>query len=142
MLEKKRFTLTTLLRVSENVTKGEPPIDNPILLIGLDRSKRYEFFFRAFNKEFNSQNKGKVIYISCDKIDVERELSKKMIILENIELLVGNKELQDKMHELLNKSYKQDIQVILCASSDIKKLDIDEIVKSKMLCGLSIDLDD
>ena len=63
-----------------------------------------------------------------------------MVIIENIELLIDNDVLQNKMKELLKKSFEQKIQIIICSNSNVEDLEIDESLKSKMLCGLVLHL--
>ncbi len=138
MLEKNKIAYTLLGIVKESIIKSKEPIYNPIALIGLNKGKRHRFFFRIFDKDFNTQYKSLVNYGSIAKIDLEMVSKKKLIILENIHEIVGNKNMQNKLHELLELCFKFKVQVILCSDANIEELDVDEVLKSKMLYGLKV----
>lgn len=138
MLEKNKFAYVILQTVKENIINNKELIYNPIILIGLEKERRYRFFWCVFDKDFNSKYKSLVNYKTIDKIDLETTYKKKLIILENIHEIVENEDMQDKLHELLNLCFKEKIQVILCSDENIEKLEINEILKSKMLYGLKV----
>ena len=138
--EKNKLIYTTIRIVKENVINSKEPLYNPIVLVGLDRGLRYRIFWYIFNKEFNRKYKGIYTYSSCDKIDLDTVQNKKLVIVESIELLSGSEVLQNKIRELLMICSKQKIQIILCSDVDISDLEIDEILKSKMLPELGLTL--
>lgn len=138
MLENNKFVCTLIQMVKENVIKNKEPIHNPITLIGLNKEKRYRFFWCFFDKDFNSQYKSFISYGTIDKMDLESVYKKKIIIIENVHSIVGNKEQQNKLQELLDRCFKLKIQVILCSDESVDELEIDEVVKSKMLYGGSM----
>ncbi len=137
-MEKNKVAYTTLKIVKENILGNKEPTYNPITLIGLDKGKSYRFFFPIFDKDFNSQYKSFINYCTIDKLDIEIVCRKKLIILENIHEIVGNKNMQEKLHDLLDICFKSKIQVILCSDENVEKLDINEVLKSKMLYGLKV----
>lgn len=137
MLEKNKFVYALLCIIKEDIIKNKEPISNPITLIGLDKSKRYRLFLCFFDKSFNSQYKSLVNYCTIDNIDLEEVSKKKLIILENIHEIEKNKKMQDKLHKLLNLCLKLKVQIVLCSDKNIEKLNIDGILKSKMLSGLT-----
>ncbi len=142
MLEKNRMATIFLRTIKDNVIKGKEPTANPILLIGLDKIDRFRFFFVIYDKEFNSKYKHLLSYTTIEKINLEDIKDKKIIILENIQKIVGHKNLQDKLHELLNLCLKLKIQVILCSNENINDLQMDELLKSKMLYGIQLYLEE
>lgn len=137
MLEKNKFVYALLCIIKEDIIKNKEPIYNPLALIGLDKASRYNFFFRIFDKSFNSQYKSFIVYKTIDSIDLANISKNKLIILENIHEIEKNKKMQDKLHKLLNLCLKLKVQVVLCSDKNIEKLNIDEILKSKMLSGLT-----
>lgn len=135
--EKNKFSYATIQHVKDNIVNSKDPIYNPIALVGLDKGLRYRMLMSKFDMEFNKEYKGIYTYCSCDNLDLNTVKDKRLIIIENIELLDGNKELQNKLKELLMICFDKKIQLILCLDVDIKELDINEILKSKMLTGLN-----
>ena len=71
---------------------------------------------------------------------MEKVKEKRLVIIENIHELSQNKEIQNKLLELLNLCFRLKIQVILCSDNNINNLKLDELVKSKMLYGLTVEL--
>ncbi len=63
---------------------------------------------------------------------------KKLIIVENVQMIVKNKNYQDKLNKLLDWYFKLKIQVVLGSDLNIQELEIDEVVKSKILYGLEV----
>lgn len=138
MLEKNKYGYSVLKIAKENIIENKEPLYNPITLIGLDKGRRYRFFYTVFDKDFNSKYKSLISYKTTDKIDLETIYKKKSIIIENVHKIVENKDVQDKLHKLLNLCFKEKIQVILCSDENIEKLEINETLKSKMLYGLTV----
>lgn len=135
-IKKNKFAYSTIKNVKENIIKSKEPLHNPIVLNGLNKALRYRIFWSIFDKEFNQKYKGIYMYSACDKLTLAKLKSKKLVIVENIELLIKNETLQNKMKELLKIYFEQKIQVILCSDRDIKSLEINELIKSKMQYGL------
>lgn len=136
MLEKNKFVCALIQTTKENVIRNKEPINNPITLIGLNKAKRYRLFLYFFDKDFNSQYKSFISYGTIDKMDLESVYKKKIIIIENVHDIVGNKDQQDKLQELIDLCFQLKIQVILCSDESVDELEIDEVAKSKMLYGL------
>lgn len=139
--EKNKLSYTTIRIVKDNIINSKKPLYNPIILVGLDKGLRYRIFWSIFNKEFNREHKSTYIYSSCDKLDLSLVQNKKLVIVENIELLSGDKGLQNKIEELLLVCLEQNIQIILCSNVDINNLEIDKLLLSKMLYGLTLHLE-
>lgn len=139
--EKNKFSYATIRTVKENIILSKEPLYNPIALVGLDRGLRYRIFWSIFDKDFNREHRGIYLYSTCDKIDINSIKDKRLVIVENIELLNNNEELQTKIKELVMFCIKENIQVILCSNVDIKNLEIEEILKSKILYGLTLYLE-
>ena len=53
-------------------------------------------------------------------------------------MIVKNKNYQDKLNKLLDLCFKLKIQVVLGSDLNIQELEIDEVVKSKILYGLEV----
>ena len=119
MVVKNKLVYCVLQIVKENVLKNKEPLYNPIILTGLVKVKRYRFFFTVFNKDFISKYKSFVHYDVIDAIDLEMVSNKKLIIVENVQMIVK-------------------IQVVLGSDLNIQELEIDEVVKSKILYGLEV----
>ena len=128
--------------VKENIIKSKAPIYNPIMLIGLDKIKRFRIFYVIFDKAFNSKYKKYVTYTTVEKIEIEKVKEKRLIILENIHEISKNKDMQDKLCKLLDLCFKLKIQVVLCSNDNINDLEFDKLVKSKMLYGLTTYLEE
>ncbi len=138
MVVKNKLVYCVLQIVKENVLKNKEPLYNPIVLIGLVKVKRYRFFFTVFNKDFNSKYKFLVYYGTIEAIDLEMVSKKKLIIVENVQMIVKNKKYQDKLNKLLELCFKLKIQVVLGSDWNIQELEIDEVVKCKILYGLVV----
>lgn len=138
MVVKNKLVYCVLQIVKENVLKNKEPLYKPIVLIGLVKVKRYRFFFTVFNKDFNSKYKFLVYYGTIEAIDLEMVSKKKLIIVENVQMIVKNKNYQDKLNKLLDWYFKLKIQVVLGSDLNIQELEIDEVVKSKILYGLEV----
>ena len=138
MVVKNKLVYCVLQIVKENVLKNKEPLYNPIILTGLVKVKRYRFFFTVFNKDFISKYKSFVHYDVIDAIDLEMVSNKKLIIVENVQMIVKNKNYQDKLNKLLDWYFKQKIQVVLGSDLHIQELEIDEVVKSKILYWLEV----
>lgn len=134
--EKNKLSYTAIKIVKENIIKSKEPTSNPIVLVGLDKSIRYRIFLNIFDKKFNNEHKGIYTYSSCSKLDLKEIENKRLIIVEEIDLLNKNETLQNKINELLMICLKNKIQIILCSNTDIKDLEISETLKSKILSGL------
>ncbi len=94
MVVKNKLVYCVLQIVKENVLKNKEPLYNPIILTDLVKVKRYRFFFTVFNKDFNSKYKSFVHYDvidAIDAIDLEMVSKKKLIIVENVQMIVKNK---------------------------------------------------
>ena len=131
-----------LQTIKEDVIKEKTYSFNPVLLIGLDEIKRFNVFFVIYDKEFKSKYGNLFSYTTIEKIDLEDIKNKKLIILDNIQKIVDNKNMQDKLYELLDLCLQLKIQVILCSDTNINDLKIDELLKSKMLYGIQLYLED
>lgn len=142
MLEKNKMTIMILQTIKEDVIKEKTYSFNPVLLIGLDEIKRFNVFFVIYDKEFKSKYGNLFSYTTIEKIDLEDIKNKKLIILDNIQKIVDNKNMQDKLYELLDLCLQLKIQVILCSDTNINDLKIDELLKSKMLYGIQLYLED
>lgn len=138
MFERNKFAVTIVREIKDNIINNQNPNYNPVTLIGLNRIKRYEMFYRIFDKQFNSKHRDKIKYgiINNDIFEIK---GKKLIIIEEVEKIINNEELQNKLLKLLLES---DIQIILCLNSTIEELDIDDNLKSKMLAGIQVYLQD
>ena len=106
MLEKNKMVYCVLQIVKDNVMKNKKPLYNPIILTDLVKVKRYRFFFTVFNKDFNSKYKSFVHYDVIDAIDLEMVSKKKLIIVENVQMIVKNKNYQDKLNKLLDLCFR------------------------------------
>ena len=142
MLEKNKMTIMILQTIKEDVIKEKNYSFNPVLLIGLDEIKRFNVFFVIYDKEFKSKYGNLFSYTTIEKIDLEDIKNKKLIILDNIQKIVDNKNMQDKLYELLDLCLQLKIQVILCSDTNINDLKIEELLKSKMLYGIQLYLED
>lgn len=138
MFERNRFSIAAIRSIKDNIINNQNPTYNPTCLIGLDRIKRYEVFFRIFDKKFKAEHRDEMMYVTCDELDLNRAKTKKLIIIEELELLENNKEAQSELHELINMCLKENIQLILCSNKEIKDLDVEELLKSKMMYGLQL----
>lgn len=136
--EENKFALTCLQVIKENISKGSKPLYNPVCISGLSKQKRFEIFWRLFNKEFNRLYKSR--YISCEdiKIDEEFDFKKDLVIIENIELLFGNSQLQDKIRNIINECLENNIQIILCSNENIEDLILEEHLKCRLTWGISL----
>lgn len=139
---KNKLVVNTLRSVKENVISNTTPTNNPISLNGLDKPNRYQFFFRIFPKEFNSVYKGQYRYLSCDEIDMAKVRDKKFVIIENVELLNGNIELQERLLKVMDYCLNKQIQVILCSNKGVNNLDVIESLKSILISSLILYIED
>lgn len=142
MNNKNKVVVATLSIVKDSISKGESSIYNPILLIGLNKNKRYEMFFRIFDKDFKSKYREVMMYKKIDEIDIEKVKTKRLIIIENIELAIENIELEEKLEKLLDLCLLEKRQLILCTDRDIKNEKFAELIKAKMFYGLPLYLED
>ncbi len=142
MFAKNKLVVNTLRSVKENVISNTPPTNNPISLNGLDKPNRYQFFFRIFSKEFNSVYKGQYRYLSCDEIDMAKVRDKKFVIIENVDLLNGNIELQERLLKVMDYCLNKQIQVILCSNKGVNNLDVIESLKSILISSLILYIED
>ena len=80
----------------------------------------------------------KVGYVSCKDIKIGEDfnINKGVIIIENIELLVGNIKLQDKICNIINECLEGNIQMILCSNENIDDLILEEHIKCRLKWGL------
>ncbi len=140
IISNNKFAYTTIMLIRQNVIKSIEPLHNPVTMIGFNKALRYRIFWSIFDKEFNKNYKQTYIYSSCDKLEIDKIKNRKVVIIDNIELLIDNDVLQNKMKELLKKSFEQKIQIIICSNSNVEDLEIDESLKRKMLCGLVLHL--
>ncbi len=106
MVEKNKMVYCVLQIVKDDVMKNKEPLYNPIILTGLVKVKRYRFFFTVFNKDFISKYKFLVYYGTIEAIDLEMVSKKKLIIVENVQMIVKNKNYQDKLNKLLDWYFK------------------------------------
>lgn len=142
MLEKNKMITMILQTIKDNVIKDKTYSFNPVLLIGLDKIKRFRFYFAIYDEEFKLKYSNLFSYTTIEKINLEDIKNQKLIILENIQKIVDHKNMQDKLYELLNLCLQLKIQVILCSDQNINDLKIDELLKSKMLYGIQLYLED
>ena len=138
MENEKKFCLACLETVKENIIKGRKPIYNPICMLGLSEEKRYELICSVFDKEFKKLHTIK--YISCEEIKIEEEFdcNKELIMIENIELSVGNSKLQEKIANIINDCLENNTQMILCSNENIEDLILEEHIKCRLKWGLSL----
>lgn len=141
MEKKNKFSLVCLQFIKENIMKGREPIYNPVCISGLSKEERFKIFWRLFNKEFNKLHKSR--YVSCKdiKIDEEFDFNKDLVIIENIESLVGNSQLQDKIRNIINECLERNIQMILCSNEKIEDLIIEDHLKSRLTWGILLHLE-
>ncbi len=135
-----KFTLALLRCTKENIIENKKPLYNPIYLHGANSKDRFRIFFVLFDKAFNKQFKGQSKYISCKKISIEDKLDKdkKMIIIEDIDYLVGNEPLQEKIYNWLTEClFDTDTQVILCSDEHVDNLDLNEHLKCRIKSGIT-----
>lgn len=136
-----KFAYTAIMLIKQNIIKSIEPLYNPVTIIGLNKTLRHRIFWSIFDKEFNENYKQIYIYGSLDKLELDKIKNKRLVIIEEVELLVDNEVLQNKMKELLKVCFEQKIQIVLCLNSNINDLKIDKLFKNKMLCGLLLHLE-
>ena len=141
IIQNNKFAYTAIMSIKQNIIKSIEPLHNPVTIIGLNKTLRHRILWSIFDKEFNKNYKQTYIYSSCDKLELDKIKNKKLIIIENLELLNDNELLQKKMKELLKLCIEQNIQIIICSNNNIKDLKIDELIKNKMLGGLLLNLE-
>lgn len=140
VVNKNKYAVACLKVTKENIIKNRKPVYNPIYLMGLSRKERYGIFWRLFNHDFNHMYKDRYRYISCENmnIDEEYELNKDLIIIEDIDLLVNNDLLQEKVCNMINNCLQNNIQIILCSNKDIDDLELNENLKCRSKWGLAV----
>lgn len=139
--EKNRFALTAIKIIKENIIKNRRPNYNPAYISGLTKQERFRIFWMFFNKEFNRLHKSR--YFSCEdiKIDEEFDFKKDLVIIENIEYIVDNTELQEKIKNMINECLENNVQIILCSDANVDDLKLDEHLKCRMKWGLMLYLE-
>ena len=136
-----KFAYTAIMLIKQNIIKSIEPLYNPVTIIGFNKTLRHRIFWSIFDKEFNENYKQIYIYGSLDKLELDKIKNKRLVIIEEVELLVDNEVLQDKMKKLLKVCFEQKIQIVLCLNSNINDLKINKLFKNKMLCGLLLYLE-
>ena len=138
MENEKNFILVCLRTIKENIMIGRKPNYNPVSISGASKQERFELLWRVFNKVFNKLHTSR--YVSCKDINIDEEFNfnKDLVIIENIELLVGNSQLQDKICNIINECLENNIQIILCSNENIEDLVIEEHIKCRLRWGISL----
>lgn len=140
IIQNNKFAYTAIMSIKQNIVKSIEPLYNPITIIGLNKTLRYRILWPIFDKEFNKNYKQTYIYSSCDKLELDKVKNKRLVIIEHLELLIGDEVLQNKIKKLLNLCFEQSIQIIICSNNNIENLEISELLKNKILCGLVLHL--
>lgn len=142
ILQKNRFAFNCLFVAQDNIVKGNNPIYNPICMFGLSKQDRFVFFFRVFNKDFNKLHKSR--YVSCKNIksDEEFDLNVDLVIIENVQFLVDDIKLQEKVCSIIDECLERNIQIILCSDLDTQDLVIGDKLKSRLSWGILLHLED
>lgn len=140
MESENKFALACLRTINENIMAGRKPIYNPVCMLGLSKEKRFELIDSVFHEDFNKLYTSR--YVSCCEIKTEKDFdfNKDLVIIENIELLVGNSLLQDKVCNIINECLENDVQIILCSNENIDDLELEKSVKCRLKWGLSLHL--
>lgn len=140
IIQNNKFAYTAIMSIKQNIVKSIEPLYNPITIIGLNKTLRYRILWSIFDKKFNKNYKQTYIYSSCDKLELDKVKNKRLVIIEHLELLIGDEVLQNKIKKLLNLCFEQSIQIIICSNNNIENLEISELLKNKILCGLVLHL--
>ena len=141
IISNNKFAYTAIMLIKQNIIKSIEPVNNPVTIIGLNKKLRYHILWSIFDKKFNEIYRQTYIYSSLDKLELNEIKNKRLVIIEELELLSGNQQLQNKMKELLKVCFERKIQIVLCSNININDLEIDELLKNKMLCGLLLHLE-
>lgn len=140
MLKLKKFVFCILNSIKENIENNKSPIYNPVLLEGLDKEKRFRYFWSTFNKDFNQVYKDTYRYGAIEELNIDSIVNKKLIIIENVQGIEEDINLEKRLIEIVNYCLKEDIQLIICSDIDINDLGVSEYIKCKLMSGLSIQL--
>lgn len=140
MLEMNKIAFSVLTLIKENIKTNKSPLYNPVLLKGLDKKDRFRYFWSTFNKDFNQSYKDIYQYVTCEEIDMDNILGKKLVIIENVQEIEKDLELEIKLIEIVNYCVKENIQLVICSDIDINDLGISELSKSKLMSDLIIHL--
>lgn len=134
MEEKNKFSLVCLQAIKDNISKDKKRLYNPVCISGLSKEERFKIFCKLFNKLDKSR------YISCEDIkkDEEFDFSRDLVIIENIQFLVGNKQLQKKVCNIINECLEHNIQIILCSNENVEELILEDYLKSRLTWGISL----